>query len=209
MKGPTAKQLRILEAITEFIDEHGYSPSVREICDAVGLSSTATVHSHLQRLRELGYLERDGGRMRTLKVVGQPNSRSAGVSEFDPGENRVPILGRVTAGMPILAVEENEGYLSVDLRGRYEDHFALRIQGDSMIGAGILDGDYIVVRRTNVGLNNQIVVAVLDDEATCKRLVSRGGHVWLMPENDAYEPILGDHAHILGPVVRVVREYQV
>lgn len=204
MKQPSEKQLRILEVIESFTEMNGYPPSVRDICNAVGLRSPSTVHAHLTRLRELGYLQKDEHRMRSLRVVGRSDT-----PEANARENRIPILGRVTAGLPILAVEEVEGYLTVDLNGLYEDHFALRIQGDSMINAGILDGDYIVVRKQNMALNNQIVVAVLDDEATCKRLVSRGGHVWLMPENEAYEPILGDHAHIIGPVVRVIREYRV
>lgn len=203
MKGPSEKQKRILEFIADFTTEKGYPPSVREIGAAVGLRSPSTVHAHLNKLRELGYLQKDAHCTRSLTLVGA--GREVAASE----ENKVPILGRVTAGMPILAVEENEGYLTVDLGGRRGNHFALRIQGDSMINAGILDGDYIVVRQQNFAQNRQIVVAMIDDEATCKRLVSRDGHLWLMPENEAYPPIPGDESIILGVVVRVIREYHV
>jgi repressor LexA len=201
MKGPSEKQEKILDFIAEFTAEKGYPPSVREIGAAVGLRSPSTVHAHLNKLRELGYLQKDEHCTRSLTLVGGCRMRS------ENDRNKVPILGRVTAGMPILAVEEKEGDLLVDLGGRSGNYFALRIQGDSMINAGILNGDYIVVRQQNFAQNRQIVVAMIDDEATCKRLVTRDGHLWLMPENEAYPPIPGDESIILGVVIRVVREY--
>ncbi|MDO5547817.1 MAG: transcriptional repressor LexA [Eubacteriales bacterium] len=203
MKGPSEKQKRILEFIADFTTEKGYPPSVREIGAAVGLRSPSTVHAHLNKLRAMGYLQKEEHCTRSLTLVG------AGKETAEPEGNKVPILGRVTAGMPILAVEENEGYLTVDLGGRQGNYFALRIQGDSMVDAGILDGDYIIVRQQNFAQNRQIVVAMIDDEATCKRLVSKDGHLWLMPENEAYPPIPGDQSIILGVVVRVIREYHV
>ena len=145
------------------------------------------MHSHIKRLKELGYLEKDEHKTRAITLAGRSEA------------SEIPILGRVTAGMPILAVEEVEGVLHVDLHGS-GDYFALRIRGDSMIEAGILDGDYIVVRSQNYAQDGQIVVAVIEDEATCKRIEKRDGHIWLMPENPDYSPIPGDNAYIIGAV---------
>lgn len=199
MRPISEKQRQILTFIRDYTAEQGYPPSVREIAAAVGLRSPSSVHAHLKHLRELGYLEKDDHKTRAITLAGSGA----------PGGDAVPILGRVTAGMPILAVEEAEGVLHVDLDGRHGDFFALRIQGDSMIGAGILDGDYIVVRSQNYAQRGQIVVAIIEDEATCKRLEKEDGHIWLMPENPAYHPIPGDHAHILGVVAKVVRSYPI
>lgn len=136
MKKISAKQQRILEYISEYTAAQGYPPSVREICAEVGLSSPSTVHSHLKRLRELGYLEKDDHKTRAISVRGGATMTG-----------RVPILGKVTAGMPILAVEEVEGYVPYEGAGKYGEHFALRVSGESMIGAGIMDGDLIIVRK--------------------------------------------------------------
>ena len=201
MKAPSEKQKLILEFIADFTSERGYPPSVREIGAAVGLKSPSTVHAHLNKLRELGYLQKDEHCTRSLTLVG------AGRESRRPEGNQVPILGRVTAGMPILAVEENEGYLTVDLKGRRGDYFALRVQGDSMINAGILDGDKVVVRPQQSAENGEIVVALLEDSATVKRLKKKGTEIWLMPENPAYDPIDGRAASILGKVKAVIREY--
>lgn len=197
MRPISEKQRHILTFISEYTAQQGYPPSVREIAAAVGLRSPSSVHAHLKKLREMGYLEKDDHKTRAITLAGHA------------GGDAVPIVGRVTAGVPILAVEEAEGVLHVDLDGRSGTFFALRIRGDSMVGAGILDGDYIVVRKQDFAQQGQIVVAILDDEATCKRLEKRGGHVWLMPENPAYKPIPGDAAHILGVVAKVVRSYPV
>lgn len=190
------KQKRILEYIAEATAQQGYPPSVREIGRHVGLRSSSSVHAHLMKLREAGYLEKDDRKTRALVVKGM----AAAVPQ-------VPILGQVTAGAPILAVESVEGYIPYEQAGGYGDFFALRIKGDSMIGAGIVDGDYIIVRRQSVAKRGQIVVALLEDEATCKTFEMEDGHVWLMPENPDYEPIDGEGAHILGVVVALHRDF--
>ncbi len=198
MKKLTAKQQKILNFITQFTAGQGYPPSVREIGDAMGLKSPSTVHAHIKRLREMGYIEKDDHKTRAITVTG-------GV--LQPG--RVPILGTVTAGQPILAVEDMEGYVPFDTESHYGEHFALRIRGDSMIEAGILDGDLIIVRKQSTARNGQIVVALLEDEATCKTFHMEQGHLWLLPENPAYEPIDGQFASLLGVVVAVHRNYLV
>ena len=199
MKGPSEKQKLILEFIADFTSERGYPPSVREIGAAVGLKSPSTVHAHLNKLRELGYLQKDEHCTRSLTLVG------AGRESRKPEGNQVPILGRVTAGMPILAVEENEGYLTVDLKGKRGEYFALRIQGDSMINAGILDGDYVIAEKTPVAENGEIVVGMIGDEATVKRFYKENGHYRLQPENDTMDPIIVDHCEVLGKVFGVFR----
>ena len=181
----------IMDYVNEFIQENGYSPSVREIGAAVGLRSTASVSYHIQQLQEKGLLQSPGvkGRKRSI-VVGA----RAG---------QIPVVGVVTAGIPILAVENQEGSMPWSEPGC----FALRVRGDSMVNAGILDGDKVVVRPQSTANNGQIVVARIEDEATVKRLRRRNGQVWLMPENENYEPIDGTHAEIIGIVKAVVREY--
>lgn len=198
MRKVTDKQQKIMEFIKDFTAQQGYPPSVREIGAAVGLRSPSTVHAHLKTLREAGLLEKDDHKTRAICLKGM-----AGAME------RVPVLGRVTAGAPILAVEEIEGYVPFDSTGTYGDHFALRIQGDSMIDAGILDGDTIIVRKQDAARSGQIVVAMIEDEATCKRLKLADRHIWLMPENPDYEPIDGAGCTLLGVVVAVYRTYQV
>ena len=181
----------IVDFVNQFIQENGYSPSVREIGAAVGLSSTASVSYHLQALQAKGLLQAPGakGRKRALVTGARPG--------------QIPVVGVVTAGLPILAGENQEGTLPWNDPGC----FALRVRGDSMLGAGILPGDKVVVRPQATADDGQIVVARLEDEATVKRLRRRGGEIWLMPENDAYAPIDGTHAEIIGVVKAVVREY--
>ena len=181
----------IVDFVNQFIQENGYSPSVREIGAAVGLRSTASVSYHLQALQAKGLLQAPGakGRKRALVTGARPG--------------QIPVVGVVTAGLPILAVENQEGTLPWNDPGC----FALRVRGDSMLGAGILPGDKVVVRPQATADDGQIVVARLEDEATVKRLRRRGGEIWLMPENDAYAPIDGTHAEIIGVVKAVVREY--
>lgn len=183
------KRAEILSFLHEFTAKHGYAPSIREIMSAVGLNSTATVHYHLAALRKDGEISMEDGKNRTISL-----QQSQGV----------PIIGVVTAGQPILAVENIEGYLPWD---GDKDCFALRVRGDSMIDAGIFDGDKVIVRPQATADHGQIVVALLDDEATVKRLSRKNGEVWLMPENPAYEPIDGTNAQILGRVRAVIREY--
>lgn len=186
------KRELILNFLTQFVQEHGYAPTVREICSAVGLQSTATVHYHLNALRDAGLINMDEMKKRTISL---PDACRA---------DRIPIVGVVTAGVPILATENIEGYLPWDGE---PDCFVLRVRGDSMINAGILDGDKVVVRPQPDAENGQIVVALLDDSATVKRLKKTGRDVWLMPENPDYTPIHGNHAKILGRVKAVIRDY--
>lgn len=188
------KQQKILDFIGWFTREHKYPPSVREIGAAVGLRSPSTVHMHIKALTEKGLLRKDANKTRALIL---PDAEVEDIG--------VPILGRVTAGTPILAFEDNCGTLAYRPNGD-GDFFALEIRGDSMIGAGILDGDYVVVRKQSNARNGQIVVALLEDEATVKRLMRGDGEIWLLPENPRYEPIDGSYCQILGVVTSVVRE---
>ena len=185
------KAQRIIEFVDSFIRENGYSPSVREIGEAVGLRSTASVSYHLQALQEKGLLQSPGakGRKRALVTGARPG--------------QIPVVGLVTAGQPILAVENQEGTLAWGDPGC----FGLRVRGDSMINAGILPGDTVIVRPQSYADDGQIVVARIGDEATVKRLRRRNGEIWLMPENENYEPIDGTEAEIIGIVKAVVREY--
>ena len=192
MARTTNKREQILDFLTRFVNEHGYAPTIREICSAVGLQSTATVHYHLAALREAGLIEMDDMKKRAISL---PDAQRA---------DRIPVVGVVTAGVPILATENIEGYLPWDGEAGC---FALRVRGDSMIGAGILDGDKVVVRPQKDAENGQIVVALLDDSATVKRLKKAGREVWLMPENPSYQPIDGREAQILGRVKALYREY--
>lgn len=182
----------ILEFVNQFVQENGFAPSVREIGAAVGLSSTASVSYHLQQLQSKGLLQSTGvkGRKRALVTAQRPG--------------QIPVVGVVTAGMPILALENQEGTISWD---GDPSCFALRVRGDSMINAGILNGDMVVVRPQTTADDGQIVVARIEDEATVKRLQRRDGAIWLMPENDAYSPIDGTEAELIGLVKAVVREY--
>ena len=186
------KREQILNFLTQFMNEHGYAPTVREICNAVGLQSTATVHYHLNALRDAGLIEMDEMKKRAISL---PDAQRA---------DRIPVVGVVTAGVPILATENIEGYIPWDGESGC---FVLRVRGDSMIGAGILDGDKVVVRPQPDAENGQIVVALLDDSATVKRLKKTGRDVWLMPENPSCEPIPGNEAKILGRVKALIREY--
>lgn len=186
------KQQKILEFLNAFIEENGYPPTVREICAAVELKSTATVSYHLAELKRLGKIQNDSGKRRTISLS-EPSKAG-----------RIPLVGVVTAGLPILAQENLEGSLPWD---GDSDCFALRVKGDSMINAGILDGDKVIVRPQPDATNGDIVIALLEDEATCKRFRRSADGVWLLPENPAYDPIDGRNARLLGKVVAVLREY--
>ena len=189
-------QQRIYEYIAVCIQEQGYAPSVREIGEAVGLKSPSTVHFRLKRLEEAGVIAKGAGKGRAIALTEQAHP-----------EDRIPILGNVAAGSPILAEECIEDYLTFDAGGRSNEYFALRVRGESMLNAGILPGDLVVVRRQQTANNGEIVVALLEDEATVKRLSRRNGETWLLPENDDYSPIDGTYASILGKVTAVVRWY--
>ena len=189
-------QQRIYDYIVSCIREQGYPPSVREIGEAVGLKSPSTVHFHLKHLEEAGVIEKGAGKGRAIALT-----------EPEVPEDRVPIVGNVAAGSPILAEECIEDYLTFDTGGRSGEYFALRVRGESMLNAGILPGDLVVVRRQQTCNNGEIVVAMIDDEATVKRFSRQNGRVWLLPENEAYAPIDGTYAQILGKVSAVARRY--
>ena len=186
------KAEQILDYVNQFVQEYGYAPSVREIGAAVGLRSTASVSYHIQALQEKGMLLSPGAKGRKRSIV----------TNMRPGQ--IPVVGVVTAGLPILAVENQEGTMSWDGDAGC---FALRVRGESMIGAGILDGDKVIVRPQQTAEDGQIVVARIGDEATVKRLSRKSGEIWLLPENPAFEPIDGSEAEIIGIVKGVFREY--
>ena len=189
-------QQKIYEYIASCIREQGYPPSVREIGEAVGLKSPSTVHFHLKHLEEAGVIEKGAGKGRAIALTAP-----------EVPEDRVPIVGNVAAGSPILAQECIEDYLIFDTGGRSGEYFALRVRGESMLNAGILPGDLVIVHRQATCSNGEIVVAMIEDEATVKRFSRQNGHVWLLPENEAYSPIDGTYAQILGKVAAVVRRY--
>lgn len=197
----TTRQEQILAYIKNTLHTKGYPPSVREIGKAVGLSSSSTVHSHLTKIEEMGFIRRDPTKPRTIEVLGDSSWKHV---DFVP----VPLVGRVTAGQPILAVENIEETFALPktLIGNNEDVFMLTIQGTSMINAGILDGDYVLVRKQKSANNNDIVVALLDnEEATVKRFFKEKDTIRLQPENDSMSPIYSQNVSILGKVVGVYR----
>ena len=200
----TPKQQRIYDFIRAFTAEHGYPPSVREIADAVNLRSPSTVHFHLKALEEAGVILRSSGKTRAITLIDPPEQDQ---KPADSEKDMIPLIGNVAAGSPIWAEQAVEGYIPFDLRGSRQEHYALKIRGDSMINAGILPGDYVIVRCQNTADNGEIIIALLGDEATCKRLRCEEGKVWLIPENDCYAPIDGTGALIQGKVVGVVRQY--
>jgi len=196
----TPKQQQIYDYILEFAAEHGYPPSVREIAQAVNLKSPATVHFHLKGLREAGYITQAEGKTRAISIVGAGGGR----------KDQVPLVGYVAAGTPILAQENIEDYLTFDTGGLAGEHFALKVRGESMLEAGILPGDVVVVHQQPQARNGDIVVALFEDEATVKTFRrERDGHIWLYPENSSgeYQPIDGEGCSILGRVVAVIRRY--
>ena len=190
----TKSQQLVYDYLCKTMAERAVPPSVREICAATGLRSTSTVHSHLKSLEALGYITRDAGLNRSIHIVGAASAK------------QVPILGKVTAGLPILAVEDIEGYIPYPDKSDKE-LFALHVDGVSMIGAGILDGDYVIAERTPTAENGEIDVGMIDDEATVKRFYRENGTLRLQPENPDYEPIISDEITILGKVIAVIRYY--
>ena len=205
MEKLTAKQQKIYDYIQTFSAEHGYPPSVREIGAAVGLKSPSTVHFHLKGLEEAGVIIKAEGKTRAITLPAAPRRTVA--EESGARTDRIPVVGNVAAGSPILAEECIEDYLTFDTQGLSGEHFALRVRGESMLDAGILPGDLVVVHRQQEVHSGEIVVALFEDEATVKTYRRKDGHVWLMPANDDYTPIDGDRAEILGKVVAVVRRY--
>lgn len=204
MANLTRKQQQIYDFILDFTAQHGYPPSVREIGSAMGLKSPSTVHFHMKGLEEAGVIVKAEGKTRAISL---PGVSLGPVAEEDPHANQIPVVGSVAAGSPILAQECIEDYLTFDTQGLSGEHFALRVRGESMLNAGILPGDLVVVHRQQEAHNGEIVVALFEDEATVKTYQYRDGHVWLLPENPDYEPIDGSRAEIIGKVVAVVRRY--
>ena len=195
MKPLNEKQQKVLTFVKERLGD-GIPPTVREIGEATGIKSTSTVHAYLKRLEDEGYIDRQGGLNRAIRLPGESVSR-------------VPLLGRVTAGMPILAIEEVEDYVPFSGGNQYPagELFALRVTGTSMINAGILDRDVVIVRRTSTAQNGDVVVALIGDEATVKRIYIEKDHIRLQPENPEYEPIIVKEASVLGKVISLVRYF--
>lgn len=205
-------QMEVYRYIVKCTKEQGYPPSVREIGEAVGLKSPSTVHFHLKKLQEEGYIDKGAGKGRALRPLialedmDLPSS-AEDMLEVESEDNRVPIVGNVAAGAPILAQECVEDYLMFDVGGDSAGYFALRVRGYSMKDAGILPGDLVIVKQQSTARNGEIVVAMIGEEATVKRLQRSNGEIWLLPENEDYDPIDGSEAVILGRVTAVVRQY--
>lgn len=196
----TAKQQEILEYIKQTILKKGYPPAVREICEAVHLKSTSSVHSHLESLEKNGYIRRDPTKPRTIEIIDDcfNLTRREVVN--------VPLIGTVAAGQPILAEENIENYFPIPAEMLPNaETFMLNVKGDSMINAGIFNGDQVLVSQQNTAHNGELVVALVDDSATVKRFYKENGHYRLQPENDAYEPIIVDEVEILGKVIGLLR----
>lgn len=207
-------QQKVYDYLQSFIADRGYPPSVREIGEALDLRSPSTVHFHLKHLAELGYIEKDAGKGRAIALAHPVTSAPApspvappAVQEAVPRRDQIPVIGSVAAGSPILAEECIEDYLTFDTGGREGEYFALRVRGFSMKDAGILPDDLVVVQQQSTAQNGEIVVALLGEEATVKRLKRQNGRVWLMPENEEFSPIDGTEAQIMGRVRAVVRQY--
>ena len=198
----SSKQAEIYRFILQYTKDHGYPPSVREIGEAVNLKSPSTVHFHMKKLEAEGYILKADGKTRAISLP-----RQAVAEELDPRADQVPVLGTVAAGSPILAEENIEEYLTFDTGGLSGEHFALKVRGESMLYAGILPDDLVVVHRQETFREGDIVVALFEEEATVKTLHRENGHIWLMPENPDYRPIDGEGAALLGRVVAVLRRY--
>ena len=201
------RQQEIYNFILSFTNEHGYPPSVREIGAEVGLKSPSTVHFHMKGLEEAGVIVKAEGKTRAISLPGVSVAPPPAAEEANPQTNQVPVVGSVAAGSPILAQECIEDYLTFDTQGLSGEHFALRVRGESMLNAGILPGDLVVVHRQQEVRSGEIVVALFEDEATVKTFRRQKGHVWLIPEHPDYQPIDGTRAEIIGKVVAVIRRY--
>ena len=198
MANLTPKQQKIYDFIRDFSREYGYPPTVREIGEHLSLKSPSTVKFHLDNLRSAGLIQWDGGKTRSITLLEKEDA---------PKEDQVPVLGNVAAGSPILAQECIEEYVSFHTGPHPEDFFALKVRGESMLYAGILPDDLVVVRRQPEAHSGEIVVALFEDEATVKTLSKKNGEVWLLPENPDYDPIDGTRAQIIGKVVGLIRRY--
>lgn len=204
MKSISKKQMEILDYIKEKVHAKGYPPSVREICEAVNLKSTSTVHGHLTKLEDLGFIRRDLTKPRAIEILGD---NDFDIEELHPETNYIPVVGQVTAGVPILAVEniEEEFPMPASMTSN-GDFFMLRVKGDSMIEAGILDRDYVLVKQQAEAINGQIVVAMVEDSATVKRFFKESNRFRLQPENQSMSPIYANEVSVLGIVKGVFRK---
>lgn len=191
------KEQRVYDYIADSLRRNGYAPSVRDICRDLGYKSTSTVHMYLKRLDMFGYITKDDGKSRAISLQ----------DSAMPNVCAVPLVGVVTAGKPILAAQDIEGYVGYAGKCDIDSMFALRVRGESMIGAGILDGDIIIAEKTCYAENGEIVVAMIDDEATVKRFFRENGHYRLQPENPSMQPIISDEVLIIGKVVAIQRNY--
>jgi len=203
------KQFQIFKCIVDAIKNIGYPPSVREIAEAVGLRSSATVHAHLKKLEDFGYIRRGKGSSRTIEILNSAY-KAADNNESDLRDiSLIPIVGNVAAGTPILAQENIEEYFPVtsDFIKDTNEVFMLKVKGDSMINAGILDRDYIIVRKQEIARNGEIIVALIEDEATVKRFLKTDKLIKLIPENDFMKPIVVNDVTIVGKVIGVIRKY--
>jgi repressor LexA len=201
MDGLSKRQNDVFQYIKRYMDETGYAPCVRDICSALDLKSTSTAHAHLTKLEKKGYISRDPAKPRTIMIMDGSSTKERMV--------RIPILGKVAAGVPITAVENIEEYLSLpySLIGT-DDVFILNVSGDSMVNAGIFDRDRIIAKKQDYAQNGDIVVAMIEDEATVKRFYLENGRVKLQPENDKYQPIYTRDMNILGKVIGVLRMFR-
>ena len=203
MKDLKPKELRVFEFIKGRIYEKGYAPSVREVCADLNIKSTSTAQMYIDRLIDKGYLERENGKSRTLKL-------SADVEDSTVRNYKVPLIGQVAAGIPILAAENFDGFISFSTEKKYDEKelFALTIKGESMREVGIMNGDIVIVERCEYADNGKIVVAMIEDEATVKRFYKENGKYRLQPENREMQPIIADEVTILGQVVADIRFYK-
>lgn len=204
MKSISKKQMEILDYIKEKVHDKGYPPSVREICEAVSLKSTSTVHGHLTKLEDLGFIRRDLTKPRAIEILGD---NDFDMEDLHPETNYIPVVGQVTAGVPILAVEniEEEFPMPASMTSN-GDFFMLRVKGDSMIEAGILDRDYVLVKQQSEAINGEIVVAMVEDSATVKRFFKESNRFRLQPENQTMSPIYANEVSVLGIVKGVFRK---
>lgn len=195
------KNVEIYEFIKSEIKQKGYPPSVREICSAVGLKSTSTVHGHIERLEKKGLIKKDASKPRTIIVMEDKLNKKEMVN--------IPIIGTVTAGIPILAVENVEDTfpIAVDYIKGNSDLFILKVKGESMVDVGILDGDLSIIEKVNSAENGDIIVALIDNEATLKRFFKEQDHIRLQPENKTMEPIIVESCQVLGKLVGIYRQY--
>lgn len=199
----TKKQQQVYDFLEQYTLEEGYPPSIREMCKGLGVKSTSTIHGHLSKLEEKGFIKRESTKNRAITMAKAP---SVPMPVMDINYASIPVVGRVTAGSPILAVENIEDYFPIPTNHLSSgDHFLLRVQGDSMMNAGILDSDYVLVRKTEQADNGDYIVALIDDTATVKTFYKEKDHIRLQPENPDYNPIRGTDIQVIGKVKGVFR----